>query len=209
MSDIIKLRDGSAAPSVLGSGEVAIDEVGRLLYLKTLNGVVSMPLDRAALSPSDENASGEVYVYRENGIADRVVLDAGGGANYRDDRNWRVYGVAPKAIGSGGMPQSGVFEVTTPTTIQSLRVRVLSGTGTLSLNIYEWDGARGALIFQDDVAVSGAGSYVTHLTLSLEPGRYQAVVDSGSVISIETLIGLLPWAAAPQYIPFHMAESAL
>lgn len=188
---------------------MALDEAGRLLYMKTHNGVVSMPLDRVALATSDENASSEVYVYRETGTAERTILDAGGGANYRDNRNWRVFGLAPKGLGSGNVPQAGLFEITYPTTIKSLRVRVLSGSGILSLKVYNWDGSRGDLVSQNDITITGAGSYIVHLTLNLDPNRFYAMVDSASSINVETIVGLLPWTTAPQYLPFHMSEATL
>ncbi len=201
------MGDGTTPPASLDSGALAINEPSRILYLKTFRGSVAVPLDRMALEAADPNASDEVFVYRDSLIAESVILSGGGGANYRDDRIWRIFGVAPESLSSSGAPVQGLFEVNFPITIQSFRVRVLSGNGALQMKIYNWaDTGLGTLVIEKDVDVSGAGGYIVYPNVSLDPGRYAAVLTGDSGITVETLVGIIPWLSDTQSHGFSMSE---
>ncbi len=207
MSDKILIRDGFIAPTTLAEGELAIDEVRRILYVKTHKGAVPVPLDRMALEAADENASDEVYVWRSTLIAERVPLSAGGGATARDDRVWRIPGLAPMTVGSAFAPLQSLFEITYPIVIHTLRFRALSGTGTLSIAIYTWDGELGDQLYSHSVAVTGAGQVHFASTISLDPGRYAITVNGDTGISYETVSGLLPWHETQQVHAIYMSGS--
>ena len=210
MNDTIKLKDGTTPPNTLTPGELAIDEAGRLLYLKTHRGAVAIPLDRMALEPADENASSEVYVWRSTLIGERVVLGGGGGANYRDDRHWRVFGLAPRTIGSSNVGVTALFDITYPTVIRTLRSRVLSGSGSLTWTINAWtDGALGAQLDTHTVTVSSTGAQKVNTSLSLDPGHYALTVTGDASLSLETVEGLLPWIGTTQVHLASMSEETL
>lgn len=191
-NDIIKIADGSNPPAEMADGELAIDEINRLLYIQTNRGAVPVPLNRMALELTDENASSEVYVYRANGVAEHVELNGGGGGPGRDDRAWRVFGMAPASLGSATLPHSGIIEISTPTTITAMQVLAQSGTGDVTVSVYAWDGAQGTLMTQQTITVSDTLGSETTMSISLDPGRYQ-ILTEGAGITLESIVGYMPW----------------
>jgi len=200
MRNIIKHKP---VTELIGPGEIAIDTDARSLKLNTFRGEVTLPLDFVALELLDENASSQVYVYRDDGVARIADYDAGGGGTAFDGKPWRVPGLTPLALGSLAVATTAeaLFEIARPTTISGLRLRVESGSGDLGLSILNADGSSvGAWLEQADAP----GDVVRAVNLTLDPGRYISRVSVTGSVTLRTVDGRLPWLSDLQRHPMMM-----
>jgi hypothetical protein len=191
------------ADQPIGPGEVSIDVEGRELKLTTFRGIETLPLDFVALEPRDENASGQVYVFREDGVAHIEPFRAGGGGQADHGYAWRVPGLTPTGIISQAVTDTwdALFEVQRPTTIQRLRLRVEAGSGTVILSIRALDGSPLTSVLE---TAPGAGDIARGVSVPLDPGRYIARVVVTAPMTLRMIQGRLPWTRAVQAHPLMM-----
>lgn len=194
MPDIIKLKPGSPAPLDLDDGELALDEAGRKLYAETRYGVLPIPLDRVALEPSDSNSDSAAYLFSDTGVAQIAPLSAGAGGADRDAQLWRVPGLAPFELGTAAAPIAGIFAITQPTILATLRINILtvSGTANLVLTIAPLvAGVAGSGIASANFNGVGVGAHTHDAGFSLDPGYYVATLTSDGAVTVDTVTGFV------------------
>lgn len=192
MTHTIKLKDGSVEPAALAEGELALDEPGQGLFVQTLGGVKTLPLDRVALEPADPQASSQAYLYHADGIARRGELDPGAGGAPLDSRAWCVPGLTPVAVTSRTVQQhQAVFEVLEPLVIRRLRMRRL-GAGATPVEVVIRDRLNAP---RASVTLTGDAVLTATLAAQLDPGAYTVALTAAQPQTFETVVGRLPWRA--------------
>ncbi|USN15517.1 hypothetical protein KIKIMORA_03990 [Brevundimonas phage vB_BpoS-Kikimora] len=195
MRPIVKHKPISAPD--LAPGELAIGSDG-VLEMVTLRGRVSVPLDRVALAPRKENASSEVYLYQETGIAEIGYLEGGSGGVERDPAPWRVPGLTPVSVSSRILdtPFVAPLLVNEVLDVTQLRARSLAGVGDVKVDIY-----RGEDIFYSrTIYIPLVGAVAVPVILTLDPGHYRLEVTAPAM-TLETLSGYVDWTAGEVAYP--------
>lgn len=202
--EALKINGGAGAPASLADGELYIDEDGRRLYTKSASGIAGTPLDVMGL-PLTRGVPNDAVLLKTEDFAEWGVLSAGAGGAVFDSETWRIPGIAPAAVSSKTFPAasggSATFFLNHPRTLSNTRVRALSGTGNLTIDV---NAANGANYFSRTYAIAGAGVYTFSPNLALPAGIYSIVYTSTATLVIETVDGYLAWTPALQSFPVSM-----
>lgn len=177
--------------TTLDSGELAVDPSG-IMQMVTLRGRVSVPLDRVALAPREPNASSEVYLYQETGIAEIGYLQGGSGGVERDPAPLRVPGLTPLSVSSRVFDTAFVapFQVNEVLDVTQMRARSLVGSGDVKVDIYREE----SIFYSRTIFIPTPGAVSVPVILTLDPGHYRLEVTAAGM-TLETLVGYVDWAA--------------
>lgn len=206
-ADALKINGGTGAPVSLDAGELYIDEDGRKLYVETASGVIAAPLDVMGF-PSTIGVDSELVLVKSPSGSEWKELSAGGGGFEPDDEPWHIPGLAPAAVGSLSFPaasgQMSLMRLGKAALVVNSRLRATFGTGSLTMTIYEYDGALGAQVYSHTFAIAGAGVYTFVPSFPFDAGEYAIVYTCLSSVTVESVDGYTVWSDKLQSHPVSL-----